>query len=226
MLRFGAKIPGLGLDVRSVTMDFQLRLGVQRRLAGRLRDAHPLTRCRVMPRCSRVPTRSSTRGRSWTRSSRRGPTRMRRPFRTTKAGTRGPPKADQLLAREGHKWRRIGSKRAGPSSAGPRRPLDRRHRAGVGEDLVAGRPQRPRPRRRRRPARRGPDSAGRTWSSSRAGPRSQNAALPDQPCVDRPASVPDLDGCSADPDGPAWLDGRVEAHCVLPREDAPEICAR
>ena len=23
--------------------------------------------------------------------------------------------------------------------------------------------------------------------------------------------------CSADPDGPAWLDGRVEAHCVLPR---------
>jgi glucose-6-phosphate dehydrogenase assembly protein OpcA len=30
---------------------------------------------------------------------------------------------------------------------------------------------------------------------------------------------------SADPDGPAWLNGRVEAHCVLPREDAPEICA-
>ena len=30
---------------------------------------------------------------------------------------------------------------------------------------------------------------------------------------------------SADPDGPAWLDARVEAHCVLPREEAPEICA-
>ena len=30
---------------------------------------------------------------------------------------------------------------------------------------------------------------------------------------------------SADPDGPSWLDARVEAHCVLPREDAPEICA-
>jgi glucose-6-phosphate dehydrogenase assembly protein OpcA len=30
---------------------------------------------------------------------------------------------------------------------------------------------------------------------------------------------------SADPDGPAWLDGQVQAHCVLPREDAPEICA-
>lgn len=30
---------------------------------------------------------------------------------------------------------------------------------------------------------------------------------------------------SADPDGPSWIDGRVEAHCVLPREDAPETCA-
>jgi glucose-6-phosphate dehydrogenase assembly protein OpcA len=30
---------------------------------------------------------------------------------------------------------------------------------------------------------------------------------------------------SADPDGPAWLDARIEAHCVLPREDTPEICA-
>jgi glucose-6-phosphate dehydrogenase assembly protein OpcA len=30
---------------------------------------------------------------------------------------------------------------------------------------------------------------------------------------------------AADPDGPSWLDARVEAHCVLPREDAPETCA-
>ena len=30
---------------------------------------------------------------------------------------------------------------------------------------------------------------------------------------------------SADPDGPSRLDARVEAHCVLPREDAPETCA-
>jgi glucose-6-phosphate dehydrogenase assembly protein OpcA len=30
---------------------------------------------------------------------------------------------------------------------------------------------------------------------------------------------------AADPDGPAWIDGRVQAHCVLPREDAPEVCA-
>ena len=30
---------------------------------------------------------------------------------------------------------------------------------------------------------------------------------------------------SADPDGPSWLDARIEAHCVLPRPDAPETCA-
>jgi glucose-6-phosphate dehydrogenase assembly protein OpcA len=30
---------------------------------------------------------------------------------------------------------------------------------------------------------------------------------------------------SADPDGPSWIDAQVEAHCVLPRSDAPEICA-
>jgi glucose-6-phosphate dehydrogenase assembly protein OpcA len=30
---------------------------------------------------------------------------------------------------------------------------------------------------------------------------------------------------SADPDGPSWVDARIEAHCILPREDAPETCA-
>lgn len=30
---------------------------------------------------------------------------------------------------------------------------------------------------------------------------------------------------SADPDGPSWLDARVEAHCIMPRADAPETCA-
>jgi hypothetical protein len=30
---------------------------------------------------------------------------------------------------------------------------------------------------------------------------------------------------SVDPDGPAWLDAHVQAHCVLPRPDAPETCA-
>jgi glucose-6-phosphate dehydrogenase assembly protein OpcA len=30
---------------------------------------------------------------------------------------------------------------------------------------------------------------------------------------------------SADPDGPSWLDARVEAYCIQPREDASETCA-
>ena len=28
----------------------------------------------------------------------------------------------------------------------------------------------------------------------------------------------------ADPDGPPWIDARIQAHCVLPRVDAPETC--
>ena len=30
---------------------------------------------------------------------------------------------------------------------------------------------------------------------------------------------------AADPDGPGWLDARITAQCILPRADAPEICA-
>jgi glucose-6-phosphate dehydrogenase assembly protein OpcA len=30
---------------------------------------------------------------------------------------------------------------------------------------------------------------------------------------------------AADPDGPSWLDAQIQAHCVLPRQEAPEICA-
>lgn len=29
---------------------------------------------------------------------------------------------------------------------------------------------------------------------------------------------------SADPDGPSWLDASIQAHCVLPRPDAAEMC--
>jgi glucose-6-phosphate dehydrogenase assembly protein OpcA len=30
---------------------------------------------------------------------------------------------------------------------------------------------------------------------------------------------------AADPDGPSWLDARIEAHCITPGPDAPETCA-
>lgn len=29
----------------------------------------------------------------------------------------------------------------------------------------------------------------------------------------------------ADPDGPSWIDAQIQANCILPREDAPEVCA-
>jgi glucose-6-phosphate dehydrogenase assembly protein OpcA len=29
----------------------------------------------------------------------------------------------------------------------------------------------------------------------------------------------------ADPDGPPWLDGRIQAQCMVPRQDAPESCS-
>jgi glucose-6-phosphate dehydrogenase assembly protein OpcA len=29
----------------------------------------------------------------------------------------------------------------------------------------------------------------------------------------------------ADPDGPAWLDAQVQAHCILPSDNAPETCS-
>jgi hypothetical protein len=30
---------------------------------------------------------------------------------------------------------------------------------------------------------------------------------------------------SVDPDGPSWVDARIQAHCILPRADAAETCA-
>jgi len=30
---------------------------------------------------------------------------------------------------------------------------------------------------------------------------------------------------AADPDGPPWLEGRVQAYCIMPRADAPETCS-
>ena len=41
LLRFGSKVPGLGLDIRTGDDGLHLRLRVLRRLAGRLRDADP-----------------------------------------------------------------------------------------------------------------------------------------------------------------------------------------
>ena len=84
-----------------------LRLGVQRRLARRVRDAHPR---RAAGR--RVAVHPGRRGRGGVGHRRPDHRRLgghgRRPTsRTTRPGTWGPTEADELLARDGRRWRRI-----------------------------------------------------------------------------------------------------------------------
>jgi glucose-6-phosphate 1-dehydrogenase len=106
MLRFGAKVPGLGIDVRSVTMDFTYGSAFSVDspdayetliLDALLGDASLFTRAdEVEAAWSRVTPIIE----SWAD--------MASPeFPNYEAGTWGPEEADELLAREGRRWRRI-----------------------------------------------------------------------------------------------------------------------
>ena len=106
MLRFGAKVPGLGIDVRSVTMDFTYGSAFTVDspdayetliLDALLGDASLFTRAdEVEGAWARVTPIIE----AWTED---GPPE----FPNYEAGTWGPEAADALLAREGRKWRRI-----------------------------------------------------------------------------------------------------------------------
>jgi glucose-6-phosphate 1-dehydrogenase len=106
MLRFGAKVPGLGIDVRSVTMDFTYGSAFTVDspdayetliLDALLGDASLFTRAdEVEGAWARVTPIID----AWTDE---GPPQ----FPNYEAGTWGPEAADGLLAREGRKWRRI-----------------------------------------------------------------------------------------------------------------------
>ncbi|HEX5825555.1 MAG TPA: glucose-6-phosphate dehydrogenase [Candidatus Limnocylindrales bacterium] len=106
MLRFGAKVPGLGIDVRSVTMDFTYGSAFSIDspdayetliLDALLGDASLFTRAdEVEGAWARVTPIIET----WADSPQPG-------FPNYEAGTWGPEEADELLAREGRKWRRI-----------------------------------------------------------------------------------------------------------------------
>ena len=84
-----------------------VRVGVQRRLARRLRDAHP----RRAPgrRLAVHPRRRGRGGVVHRRPDHRGVGRTRPApdFPNYDAGTWGPPEADELLARDGRRWRRF-----------------------------------------------------------------------------------------------------------------------
>jgi glucose-6-phosphate 1-dehydrogenase len=106
LLRFGAKIPGLGLDVRSVTMDFTYGSAftvdspdayetlILDALQG---DASLFTRADEVEHAWAIVDPIIE---SWVDAE--APD-----FPNYEAGTWGPTEADQLLAREGKKWRRI-----------------------------------------------------------------------------------------------------------------------
>ena len=106
MLRFGAKVPGLGLDVRSVTMDFTYGSAFTVDspdayetliLDALLGDASLFTRAdEVEGAWAHVTPIIDT----WADSDRPD-------FPNYEAGTWGPEAADALLAREGRRWRRI-----------------------------------------------------------------------------------------------------------------------
>ena len=106
MLRFAAKIPGLGLDVRSVTMDFQYGSA----FSVDSPDAYETLILDALQGDASLFTRADEVEHAWaivdpiieSWADADAPA-----FPNYEAGTWGPPEADELLAREGHKWRRI-----------------------------------------------------------------------------------------------------------------------
>ena len=106
MLRFGAKIPGLGLDVRSVTMDFTYGSA----FSVDSPDAYETLILDALQGDASLFTRADEVEHAWAIvdpiidfwADSEAPA-----FPNYEAGTWGPPEADQLLAREGRKWRRI-----------------------------------------------------------------------------------------------------------------------
>jgi glucose-6-phosphate 1-dehydrogenase len=107
MLRFGAKVPGLGLDVRSVTMDFTYGSAfsvdspdayetlILDALQG---DASLFTRADEVEEAWSIVDPIIE---SWASGS------VAPEFPNYAAGTWGPPEADALIERDGRRWRRI-----------------------------------------------------------------------------------------------------------------------
>jgi len=106
LLRFGSKVPGLGLDIRTVTMDFTYGSAFATDspdayetliLDAMLGDASLFTRADEVEAAWRIATPIIDR---WLNLP--APT-----FPDYAAGTWGPPAADALIERDGRRWRRI-----------------------------------------------------------------------------------------------------------------------
>jgi glucose-6-phosphate 1-dehydrogenase len=106
MLRFGAKVPGLGLDVRSVTMDFTYGSAFNVDSP----DAYETLILDALQGDASLFTRADEVEEAWgivdpiINAWADGPPPD---FPNYDAGTWGPEAADELLARDGRRWRRI-----------------------------------------------------------------------------------------------------------------------
>jgi glucose-6-phosphate 1-dehydrogenase len=106
MLRFGAKVPGLGLDVRSVTMDFTYGSA----FSVDSPDAYETLILDGLQGDASLFTRADEVEEAWSLVDpfidawANGPPPD---FPNYDAGTWGPKEADELIAREGRRWRRI-----------------------------------------------------------------------------------------------------------------------
>jgi glucose-6-phosphate 1-dehydrogenase len=106
MLRFGAKVPGLGLDVRSVTMDFTYGSAFNVDSP----DAYETLILDALQGDASLFTRADEVEEAWSivdpiiESWVSGPPPE---FPNYAAGTWGPPEADALIERDGRRWRRI-----------------------------------------------------------------------------------------------------------------------
>ncbi len=106
MLRFGAKVPGLGLDVRSVTMDFTYGSA----FSVDSPDAYETLILDALQGDASLFTRADEVEEAWGIVDPIIETWAEDPppeFPNYEAGSWGPAASDELLAREGRRWRRI-----------------------------------------------------------------------------------------------------------------------
>ncbi len=106
MLRFGAKVPGLGIDVRNVTMDFTYGSAFQTDSP----DAYETLILDALLGDASLFTRADEVEQAWSIVDPVISTWAEEPapaFPSYEAGTWGPEAADDIIAREGRRWRRI-----------------------------------------------------------------------------------------------------------------------
>jgi glucose-6-phosphate 1-dehydrogenase len=106
MLRFGAKIPGLGLDVRSVTMDFTYGSA----FSVDSPDAYETLILDALQGDASLFTRADEVEHAWAIVDPVIESWIDSPppsFPNYEAGSWGPAASDELLAKDGRRWRRM-----------------------------------------------------------------------------------------------------------------------